>query len=256
MDRIAKEAKKKGVTTSYGTFEAQEYEVIKNGTQVGARINLTFTPAISVADKPIGLIQTIQINRTEATLEEQYEDEPSKLKRMTEKGTHIDQSTFVDEKGNVVPEGEKKAASIPQTNPVYNATNRKDLRATKLIQGTETNAFGSIHSPDGMDPARVIDAPSRIILPDETIHHSFETAALTLTSPFRYLGSVTWGYTAVATDGQKNIKVELHPFAKSSDGVPSEEFLKAAKLWNEQTVADPSLGEKIPRVQIPLENSK
>jgi hypothetical protein len=256
MDKFAKEAKKKSITTSCGTFEAQVYEVIQNSSQVGARISLTFTPGVSVADQPIGLIQTTQISRSEATLTEQYEDEPFKLKRMTKKGTHIDQSTYVDPKGNVVSEGEKKATSIPQTNPVYNATNRKDLSATKLSQGTETNQFGSIHSPSGTDPARIIDAPSRFILHDETIHHAFETTALTLTSPVRYLGSVTWGYTAVASDGLKNIKVDLHPFVKSSDDLPSEEFLMAANLWNEQTVADPSSDKQIARVQIPLKSSK
>lgn len=256
MDKFARETKKKSIATSCGTFEAQVYEPIQKSSQVGAQINLTFTPNTSVADQPIGLIQTIKIERSEATLKEQYDDEPLKLKRMTKTGAHIDQSTYVDPKGSVVPEGEKKATSIAQTNPVYNATNRKDLIAKKLTQGTETNTFGSTHSPDGTDPARLVDAPSRFILHDETIRHSFETTALTLTAPFRYLGSVTWGYTAVATDGLKNVKVELHPFAKSSDDLPSEEFLAAAQLWNEQTVPDPASKEEFPRVQIPLKNSK
>lgn len=253
------------IETPYGTFEAKKYvatqEKYTGVIQVGASINLTFTPKISVevADSPIGLLQTVRLKRSQITLLEQYEDEPLKLLRMTEAGTHIDQSTYVTKTGQVLSEHDAKimwktGADIPitQTNPIYNATNTLDSWATKLTQQTGTNEFGSIYKPNGSELARLVDSPSRILFPEEEIEHVFEVTALTLSGSSRYLGSVRWGYTATVSKDAKHADFALLPLQKLSDGNPTEEFKRAAEKWNGQPVPDYRLKEKIERVQIPL----
>lgn len=253
------------VEVPYGTFQAPKYQIIRNSSEVGIVINLTFMPRPEeeAAKQPVGLIQTVRLRRTEMTIQDQYSDEPLKVQRMTGSGTHIDQSTYVNEKGGVLTEAEAKKmwatetkAPIPQTNPVYVATNTAASTAKTLLANTGTNNFGAIYLPGGTDPARLIDAPSRLILPDETIEHVFEVAAITLTEPYRYLGSVTWGY--IAKVGKKITEPEVLPqtFQKLGEIIPSEEFFAAAALWNGQKVIDYGLNEKIARVQIPLVSKK
>ena len=245
------------IETTYGTFTASS-----KPSQWGVSMNLTFRPhpEAKAAKQPVGLIQTTRLTRTQMSLKDQYEDEPLKLKRMTELGTHIDQSTYVDTKGQVLTETEakelwsKEQVCIPQTNPVYNATNSQHKTARSLLEYTELSpSFGRIYDPgDQGQPARLIDNPSRLVLQDETIEHVFETVALTLAEPYRYLGSVTWGYKIVAGKQVTQAKLTPYSLTKLSDSIPTEEFLTAAALWNEQKIVDYSLNEKISRVQIPL----
>lgn len=252
------------VETKYGFFKIEEYaesplKPFSGGlVQVGATLKVKFIPKpeLDVAKQPIGLIQTTRMERTEVTLAEQYEDEPLKLKRMTKNGTHIDQSTYVDAKGHVVSEDDAKKMfqkreemPIAQTNPVYNATNilGEGGSAKTLLQQTGTNAFGSIYLPEAQ-AARLVDSPSRLLLPEETITHSFEIVALTLTEPYKFLGSMSWGYTAVAG---KKVTITLLKLTRCGDEEPTEEFKVAAQLWNAQKIVDYSRNEEISRVSIP-----
>ncbi len=245
------------IETTYGTFTASS-----ESSQQGVSMKLTFRPHTDTkaAKQPVGLIQTTRLTRTQMSLKDQYEDDPLKLKRMTELGTHIDQSTYVDTEGHVLTEAKaeelwkKEQVCIPQTNPVYNATNSQHKTARSLLEYTEPSpSFGRIYDPgDQGQPARLIDNPSRWVLPNEKIEHVFETVALTLTEPYRYLGSVTWGYKIVAEKLPSEARLTPYSLTKLSDSIPTEEFLAAAELWNGQKIVDYSLNEKISRVQIPL----
>lgn len=249
------------IETTYGTFTASFQT-----SPMGVSIQLAFRPHPDgkAAKQPVGLIQTTRLTRTQMSLSDQYKDEPSKLKRMTTAGTHIDQSTYTDPSGEVLTEAEaetfwkEKEVCIPQTNPVYNATNSQDKTARSLLDYTEpSDKYGRIYDPDHpSEPARLFDSPGRIILESETLEHTFETVALTLTKPYRYLGSVTWGYKIVS--GKLVTQATLTPYVptKCSDGIPTEEFLASAALWNGQGVVDYSLSERVARVAIPIPTRK
>lgn len=253
------------IQTAYGTFKVEKYELTRTNAStavmVGATLQVTFTPdgAKDSVNQPIGLIQAVRIFRETDTAKGQYEDDTSKVARMTERGTHIDQSTYVDPKGNVLSEQEakeqyqkSKQIPIPQTNPVYHATNMLDKYATTLIQQAGPNGYGCMYSPTGKPFAQLSDSPHRVITEiHETILHEFEIVALTLTSPYRCLGSMTWGYKAISGDTPTNIKHYLLDVAPGKDDRPTDEFRKAAELWNKQKVYDFSQAEKIARVQIP-----
>lgn len=252
-------------TTKYGVLEVKEYRPTRGKVfdfpTAGVTFTVTFTPdgSLSISGQPIGFIQAVRSFRETQTSKEQYEDDRSKVARMTDRGTYIDQSTYVDEAGKVLTEQEAKKLfkqgqkPILQTNPVYNATNIPGKYAEKLTQQAAANDYGCIYSPSGTSPARLTDSPGRAITDiGETIRQEFETVALTLTEPYTYLGSITWGYTAISSmNDSTNIKLNLGPVEQGSEHGPTAEFKQAARLWNQQQVFD-FLGDKIMvRVQIP-----
>jgi hypothetical protein len=264
----------KRVETKGGTFEDKEYKVEGQGDKdvaaVTAHMHLEFMPSETNSEKDIGLVQTVKTSRTHETgnlmsQAEGYSGERTKLARMTEDGTHIDQSAY---RGNTKNAPEVRSLSdeealqkglhvVPQTSPLYAVDNEpgipdkqhekmaktlKDIKSPELYWANKTTRT----------PAVLKDSPGRVLLPGMDVEQSFEVAALTL-SGSEYLGSVRWGYSAQLTkNGRLITKKDPDELSLAGAGNPSKTFLAAAKKWNEQKTLHPKTREMVPHVQLPI----
>lgn len=257
------------LTLTYGAFTATGYQTTLtdggSAALVGATIDLTFMPSDTKADlvdKPIGLVQACKVTRPGIPLAEQLADEPLLLARINASPSewYIDQYSYAKDGKKISEEDAKNITGkailslVPQTNPVYNSLNVTYEKLAKTLRdNTGENTFGRIYSSVSGLPARLNDAPSRTLIADSdaTFRQEFETAAVTLTSPSRYIGSVRWGYTAQRQPNNKYVVATI-PFATVSNDRPSATFFGAAAAWNGQKLVDYSINEKIARVAVPL----
>ena len=248
----------KKVDTVGGTFDTEKYQPIndivnEDFRKAGADISISFMPNETYNMDDIGLVQTTKLYRSHMKNVEQYEEEPTKLKRMTPNGTMIDQTTFVNSKLGIITEKEADPKlSIPQTNPIYHSLNpRRTSIAKSLFENIEQNDYGSIHKGGSNDKANLRDYPYRIVEKDENIVHQFEVCALDLNKN-TYIGSVTWGYEGYPIP-DNDYHVALLDFEGTIDAKPSDEFVKAAKLWNNTQISIDNLETKTVKLPVPAD---
>lgn len=208
-------------TTHWGKFVDTSY----TKTTRGADMTLTFEPGDNIDAKKIGLTQSVKTLASGSPIVV----DPSTATRMVPSGPGA---------------GYEHDRIAERNNPMYGSPS---LGAGKGLKDTaETNA------PSGSTPSVGTNATyelgHRFVKPDKSVDKKnasiwdkpernaandtsmiFETTALAIegAQAGSYYGSVSWGWER---DGSGTLK--LLPFTKVSDGVPSQNFLAAAEMWN------------------------
>jgi hypothetical protein len=259
----------RAVNTLGGTFNTTTYAPYTaawNGRKVvGATINLKFTPNDLVVADNIGLTQTVKTMKN--TVAGGMVNTPSYTNPTNEatslksgdKGRSVDRIDYVYQLqgGNLVSTG------MPETNPIYAVHNTRMLNANgAIVPGSDRvstsladintvptwGAHGS-HKKAGNTflpavDAQLIDEPKRLVeFKGQMYEQSFEVAAIVLDGPMKntYLGTVAWGWKS---DAAGIPSLDPGSLKLVSTGVPSKNFLEAAKLWNSTTFKDTKIPNK------------
>ncbi len=221
---VQHQVQRKDVPTHYGTFKSTTFA--KTTAKDGVDAVVEFHPDETKIDaKKIGLTQSVKVTHADAS---HTAIDPTKEGRRVQSGG---------------AEGYTHDRISTRNNPVYGAPN-VDAGAGEGLDKTaadnNTTADPTSVGPTGnatfqlgyaytegadkkKKEAALYDAPNGG-------SKSFETAALGLEGhdAEKYFGSVKWGYQADATATDVTIAdIEL-----ASMGVPTQNFLASAKLWN------------------------
>ena len=208
-------------TTHWGKFVDTSY----NKTTRGADMTLTFEPGDLIDAKKIGLTQSVKTLASGSPIVV----DPSTATRMVPSGPGA---------------GYEHDRIAERNNPIYGS---KTLGAGKGLKDTPRS-----NAPSGSTPSvgtnTTYELGHRFVKPDKSVDKKnasmwdkpernaandtsmiFETTALAIEGPQAgsYYGSVSWGWER---DSSGTLK--LLPFTKVSDGVPSQNFLAAAEMWN------------------------
>ncbi|WP_433302552.1 DUF4157 domain-containing protein [Actinoplanes sp. CA-030573] len=259
----APDAVHRAVRTNGGTFDTASYRPISAptgsaGEQLGAHIELDFTPGDLVESTKIGMIQTVKAMKastpagprdTVATgVGDPEEGQLIMGPGQADPGRELDRS--------VHPGGRDQ----PNTSPIYGVHNSPAFTAAKLAEGTPGTG-GSQWGSHTRDPrtgrflpavaARIDDTPGRQIEFDgQTFEQTFESTAIVVEGPMpvdTYLGSVSWGWRSDAAGD-----VTVDPVTLVRAGTPSAEFMGAAERWNAATFHDTASGDAATPVAVPL----
>ncbi|HLO85648.1 MAG TPA: hypothetical protein VK203_11680 [Nostocaceae cyanobacterium] len=193
------------IKTNYGTFNETKFDFVDDELRV--HMELEFTPNDKADATKVGLVQSV---KTIMGGNIAYAD-PNRASKSTPEGYGIDQ--------------------IPKNrNPLYATESEPRTDKDKLESYATDSDFGqhAEKKESGWTPATLIDRPSI----DGGINSSkeFETTALAIEGNQKgtYYGSVKWGYQVDAAGDAilSNLRLE-------SMGVPSQNFMDAAKKWNE-----------------------
>jgi hypothetical protein len=231
------------VKTHYGEFKDEYFSEMKDdGTTIGADLYLKFTPNAEVDATKIGLSQSVKNYVDGSPIAVDVTKDNQQVKSGAAKGYYIDQ---LSENRNPLyatggePASDKdKLGSYSTPSPVTELTQaQKDANTAAKQTGSKYDGWGEhgYRKKDGTDwktkDAELHDGPT---LPTKKANSGkvFETTAIAVDGAQNgaYYGSVSWGLKTDAAG--KLSKVEL---AKASDGVPSQAFMAAAKLWNTTT---------------------
>jgi hypothetical protein len=209
------------VPTKYGEFNTEDYDKRgKAGSQFGVRIKLTFEPGPNVDATKIGLTQSVSSALDGFTVAMT----PAQHKRIVPSG--IGAGRQID-----------RPTESAFANPIY-GTKVPGAKDKKLGDSAMLDyAQWGWHYTDSSGPrhrkAILIDNPD---LSDRSNDSSqvFETTALAVegTQSGTYMGSVEWGWR-IDADGE----FTQLPLKKISDGVPTADFMAAAKQWNKWITA-------------------
>ncbi|GGY13765.1 eCIS core domain-containing protein [Paludibacterium paludis] len=195
-------------TSLYGTFETEAY-AIKDGAE-GDEVdfNLTFLPKDSADATKVALVQVVK-SVYKGDIEAST---PNNIAKQTEQGHEIDQHPT---NRNPLYATEDEPADNADTLAAY-ATNHPSI-GQHAIKRTGT----------WVQKARLIDEPTIADEADSSME--FETSALAIegNDAGTYYGSVSWGWKNITGN-----HAELLPFNLASQGVPTANFLAAAKKWN------------------------
>jgi len=264
------------VDTNGGTFDTTTYSATNVGAgvgkQVGASINLKFTPNDLVEANTIGLIQTVKTLRSTKSggpVNDPSYVPPSSPGLVGNQSVSLgakegDEGRAIDQIDSANP----GHSTLPQTSPFYAVGNKDASGATPAkVAGTLTdvqpdpaNGWGQHGShkrkPDGtFEPAvdaTLSDAPARrIAFAGQEWEHSFEVTALVADGPMAntYLGSVAWGWRANAAG---TASLSPNPISLVRAGAPTSEFMAAGEKWNKTTFKDPGTGKTHDSVDVPI----
>jgi hypothetical protein len=217
---VQRRAVQRKETTKYGDFDTTKYDnLVYAGSEYGVDIELTFDPGANVDAKKIGLTQSVRSALAGAAVA----IAPSMQKRMVPAGTG--EGRQID-----------RATTGAYANPLYAAAApgaRDKLGDTPTVAGWGQHGW---HYTDRAGPhhqkAILKDKPSLSGARSNNSSQVFETAALAVegTQSGTYMGSVEWGWRIDATGAFTKL-----PLKKISDGVPTADFMAAAKQWNKST---------------------
>jgi hypothetical protein len=194
----------KRVNSNYGTFEDKKYEFINNNNQVD--FELEFTPNNKANATKVGLTQTVKVvqggNITAI--------DPNTASKMTPQGFSIDRVS-------------------DKQNPLYATSTAPDSAQDKLESYKTEDLWGqhAEKNKSGWTPAILKDKPTTE--GGKNSSKEFETTALAIEGKQKgtYYGSVKWGWKR-----DEKGKFSLINFDIVSKGVPSKNFMEAAKKWN------------------------
>jgi hypothetical protein len=194
------------VQTTYGTFEDKKYELVDGEPRI--HMELEFTPNDKADATKVGLTQSV---KTIMGGNIAYAD-PNRATKGTDEGYSIDQIA-------------------KNRNPLY-ATESAPAKDQDKLESYATDSNFGQHAEkkeSGWIPATLIDRPS--IDGEGNSSKEFETAALAIEGNQKgtYYGSVKWGYQIDAAGEE----VTLTDLELESMGVPSKNFMDAAKKWND-----------------------
>lgn len=229
--------------TGYGTFEDVSYHKLTNtsGKEIGCEIYLRFTPGDTVDASKIGLTQTLKATKDGAL------DTPNegKTRQAVKSGTAKD--FYIDQYA-----GTRNPLYATTNPPASDADNMaawpEDPKVEKMTEderkkSDETGKVGQLYKGIGQHgyrkksgaswdtkDAELRDRPNRPGSVDKkNSGQYFETTALAVegTQKDSYYGSVQWGWERDSAAAFK-----LVDFKVVSMGVPSENFMAAARQWN------------------------
>jgi hypothetical protein len=217
---IQRPAVQRKETTKYGDFDTDKYDTLGSaGSEFGVDIKLTFDPGANVNAKKIGLTQSVRSALSGAAVA----IEPARHKRLVPSGTgegrEIDRST-----GSAF------------SNPIYATAvpgRRDKLGDTPMLSHGQ---WGWHYTDSSGTPqhqkAFLTDLPSLSSDRSNNSSQVFETTALAVegAQSGTYMGSVEWGWRIDAAGAFTKL-----PLRKISDGVPTADFMAAAKQWNKWT---------------------
>jgi len=226
-----------------GTFTDVRYEGAQGHGQVGALIDLSFTPNELVQSPKIGLTQTVKAMKDGVVnAGEGREDLRQRMQGRKDK----DEGRFLD---RGAPKDLRKDKHFYQENPIFGMENQpssdgrslggatsRTIKANRLggddvdHPDVQAGTYGSRDDKGNVVAATLHDEPGRPTGGD--LDMSFETAAVVLDGAQKgaYLGSVEWGFKASG-----NGAPTLYPFKLISKGTPTKAFMKSVNLWNKQT---------------------
>lgn len=203
-----------------GTFstDAPGYYRVNAGS-LGVDIRLQFTPGELVECPKIGLTQTANTVRNGAPVALRPE-----IADRSNSAAQGDEGRHIDRMGG-------------RTNPMYGANNPAAGSTALGSSATAGNAhFGHrTRRPDrtfDTNDAWLTDGPQLDWSGAQTGRQTFETTALCLEGTMQgtYLGAVTWGY-----DRRADGTIDPRPLGLASMGVPSNQWMTSAGLWNAGT---------------------
>lgn len=215
------------IDTTFGTFTDEQYDAVDTGDTRGVDIKLTFDPNSRVNAEKFGMVQSVKSYKGDEPIVLDPRDEGRMVEDGDAAGTKIDNHTGRD-------------------NPLYNAPtlgDGKDLGDTpdtdnpgKDVGSGDDDALYKLghhyHDSTGAlkaENAEMFDAPRLTDVPPNS-GQEFETTVLATEGSDKdaYYGSVRWGWQ---TDAEGNYtKLD---FEKISDAIPSDNFIAAAKQWNQ-----------------------
>ncbi|GEM_PF-5525958 len=235
------------VPTAYGDFDTIKYNditTISSGHEVGVQMHLKFTPNSKVDSTSIGLTQIATGTHNGSLINSGIYG-----RRSATSGAGV--GHFIDHLGGFpnpvyASEANPRAGASQQdldgydTKPItqMNAA-QKALRESRTgVTGVDMQGFGknghrytSGGQVVGPVDAELFDAP---MLPGSgnSSEQVFETAAIALNGVQKgqYYGSVEWGWRRNATGTFTRL-----PLRVISEGVPSNNFMTAAVIWNNAT---------------------
>jgi hypothetical protein len=254
----------RAVDTNGGVFDTSLYNPFSGsdptsptGLSVGADIDLTFMPNALVEADAIGLTQTVK--RLSSPAPGGAVTFPTfTTSRNADLYTRPD-GTF----GPAIDQGDPNRGqpdTLPNTNPLYTVENTPgNVSATLTDVGATPGAgqHGFRRKTSGgftVQPAVLVDrARHPLQFPGQEVVNTFEATALVLTGPMSgtYLGSIEWGWEADLKG-----KVSVFPLRMISAGVPSDELMEAAEIWNTASFNDPSTGASHGTVDLPIIHQK
>lgn len=234
---------KKDVPTHYGTFKTTKFSKFETR---GVDCVLEFHPDADKIDaKKIGLSQTILTTHNDGS---HTAIDPTKQGRSVPSGAGKDYTLDrLSEKNNPIYGADDLGSGdgLDKTKQDNNASGDPTKVATADDGGNATYQLGHAYTESGAKKtkeAALYDQP-------KGGGKFFETAALGLEGrdASKYFGSVKWGYSLKSGGGDVEIKdIEL-----ASAGVPTQNFLAAAQMWNDgktrgtlEVVADPAKAKK------------
>lgn len=220
------------IKTNFGTFKDEMYKVRQvEGYDSSVLFYLKFMPGANVDARQIGLVQMVK-------------DVDSKGTRYIDPGTRKRSSN-----GWAIDQDSSNPNPVYFTNtPPKNAKRRRNMGDWKDSNKIKANKEADIKK--GSDPydglgqygyrykkgssvqsknAELWDSPTTFNR-NPGFKMIFETAAFAVSGKQKgqWYGSVTWG-----AQREKTGKLKLFPFAKGGDALPSKQFIKTAKKWNE-----------------------
>lgn len=226
-----------------GTFTDVRYEGMQGQRQVGAIMDLSFSPNDMIQSPKIGLTQTVKALKDGAiNAGEGRED----LQQRMQGRKGLDPGRFLD---RGAPKDVRKDKHYYQENPIFGMENQptsedrtlggatsRTVKANRLggddvdHPDVKAGTYGSRDSDGNIVPATLHDEPGRPV--GGNLDISFETAAVVLEGAQKgaYLGSVEWGFKASGESAPT-----LYPFKLISKGTPTKAFMQSVNLWNKQT---------------------
>jgi Domain of unknown function (DUF4157) len=234
---------KKDVATHYGTFKTTNFT--KVGTR-GVDCVLEFHPDADKIDATkIGLSQSVKITYTDGS---HTGIDPTKEGRRAKSGAGADYVLDrISTKNHPIYGASDLGAGdgLEKTKQDNNPTGDPTKVATTASGANATYQLGYAYTESGAKKtkeAALHDAP-------QGGGNVFETVALGLEGrdQNKYFGSVKWGYELKSGGAD----VELKDIELASMGVPTQNYLAAAQLWNEtktrgtlEVTADPAKAKK------------
>ncbi|MFY8095433.1 MAG: hypothetical protein ACOVN0_18295 [Niveispirillum sp.] len=217
------------IETPHGVFHDELYNVIDQPDVAGAEILVSFRPLKKsftafgyVGNATIGLVQSVKSYNNG---ENEFLTEDQK-KRTTDAGHRIDRVTGANNPiyGTPTLDPPLDLATTPKSDAPLGTVPHPE-------PGPDNNTnyvLGSV-SPDKVEKAKLHDTP-KLTKPVANAGQEFEVTALVTRGLQKdsYLGSVAWGWKADAAGS-----ISLIDFTKISDGDPSQNFIDAAKKWND-----------------------
>lgn len=263
----------KEVKTTYGTFKAGENPGIvalhnKKNKAIGANIYLKFVPnSMVTAAEQLGFVQVAKVikrGRYDPPDEEVWNN---MVKEGTGTGFFVDQMAgyrnplyATGPEDEALKGGKDDIAGYKDRGPVKNTVPARDdaglvsaYSDDGLIADRKWYGWGELGSWwPVMSPPKVPtfqDAP-HFPRPVKNASMEFETTVLVTSGPQRntYLGSVKWGFKL----GSKGT-IDLQEPELVSEGTPSENFMAAAKRWNETSA---QVSEEVTKPHIKLPGTK
>lgn len=237
-----------------GEWSTPTYAAVNNGAgvgkQVGANIQVNFTPGELVFAETVGLIQTVKtLTNSAAGRPLNQTSFPAGNKR------NFALTAGEGDLGRAIDQGD---GADPNTNPLYAVEDPVGTDSRTLTDVSADARFGG-HGhrrqlADGTvdtEDAWLGDRPSRrITFAGQEWRQTFEVAALVLDGAMSntFLGSIEWGWRADATG---TATVDPSPVTVVGMGTPSANFMAAAQKWNDATLTD-SAGGRHATVDVPI----